>query len=173
MEQQTDNEPGILSQIIGTILLVGIVAVPVNFFIYRPLQVWMMAKATPQPPPTPVVVEPPPPSPQELQRGYAQDLAQDIVEKTLRSPSTASWVVRDVVAEQPPHYVVHIVVDAQNGFGATIRDSFLVALEVVDARNYKFQKFSAMIRSQDPPTPGQIATMKQANWPDAPVAPAK
>lgn len=110
--------------------------------------------------------KPPPPPPKDLKRDYARDLAQDMVSKMLRAPATARWVVTDVVAEQSPHYIVHVVVDAQNAFGGEVRDSYLTALEVVDSSNYKRKPYSSVIRCRNPPSKDEIWQMKNANWPE-------
>lgn len=54
--------------------------------------------------------------------------AKTLVEKHLKAPSTAEWVSARVLSAIPPRYMVHVVVDAQNTFGAQIRSSFLVAV---------------------------------------------
>lgn len=97
----------------------------------------------------------------------ATAIAKSMVSDKLRSPSTASWVVVQVVAEEYPHYVVHVVVDAQNAFGAAIRDSFLVAFEVVDSETgkYRFNEYLGMIKSSNPPTPTEVTAMRASNWP--------
>lgn len=98
----------------------------------------------------------------------AKSIAEDIVGRQLRAPSTASWVGTKVVAEQYPHYVVHVVVDSQNGFGAMIRDSFLTAFEITDMNDnsYRVKPFSSMIRSSNPPDRDGIRQMQDANWPE-------
>lgn len=99
-------------------------------------------------------------------------IAKTMVSDKLRSPSTASWVNVQVVAEEYPRYVVHVVVDAQNVFGAAIRDSFLVAFEVVDVETgkYRFNEYLALTKIANPPTPIDITAMRAANWPEKTAA---
>ncbi len=49
---------------------------------------------------------------------------QDAVRKQLRSPATAKFSEDRVVEEVGATHYVHGVVDAQNGFGATVRNKY-------------------------------------------------
>lgn len=55
--------------------------------------------------------------------------ARDFVRDTLRSPSTASFPQRGKVASHPGcAFTVSGQVDAQNGFGATVREYYSVTI---------------------------------------------
>jgi hypothetical protein len=58
--------------------------------------------------------------------------AISIAQESLRSPSTFQYISSDVLwtgrnKEKNPAYIVKVVYDAQNGFGATIRECSIVA----------------------------------------------
>lgn len=96
----------------------------------------------------------------------AQGAARSMVENGLKAPATAVYQSVNVVAEQPPHYIVHVVVDAQNSFGAQVRSSFLTAFELIDDnRRFQYKPTVALQESQNPPSEEEIALMKQMNWP--------
>lgn len=61
--------------------------------------------------------------------------AQDVVEQGLKSPSSAdfcSYREADVLDLGNNEYKISGWVDAQNGFGATIRTDFIVTLELTE-----------------------------------------
>lgn len=61
--------------------------------------------------------------------------AEDIVEQNLKSPSSAdfcSYTDADILNLGDNEYKISGWVDAQNGFGATIRTDFTVTLELTE-----------------------------------------
>lgn len=55
----------------------------------------------------------------------AEAAAQTFIEQSLRAPSTAKYSQTNVAYVGDNEYLVRTVVDAQNGFGAMIRQTFL------------------------------------------------
>lgn len=93
--------------------------------------------------------------------------ATQLVAERLKSPSTASYPKRAVVAKDSKgHYLIHVVADAQNSFGAHLRSSFLVAVRVTegDAKNFEYNANGVAVQeASDPPSVQEIALMKQLN----------
>lgn len=59
--------------------------------------------------------------------------AQTLVYENIKSPATAQWVSADILEkDEYGRYLVDVVLDAQNGFGALIRSGFIVALKSVE-----------------------------------------
>jgi len=56
--------------------------------------------------------------------------AQSAVSERLKSPSSADWISSKVLENSGSKYIIHLVVDAKNAFGASIRGSFCVALRL-------------------------------------------
>lgn len=76
----------------------------------------------------------PPPQPERLTENTAQAMAktlcEDRVEKSLRSPSTADFPFFDqAVYDGNRRATLASYVDAQNGFGATVRTNFVCVVE--------------------------------------------
>lgn len=64
--------------------------------------------------------------------GYALRTAQDGIKKKLKAPSTAEFPglrESEVTREGPDVFIVKSYVDAQNSFGAKIRNHFTVKVE--------------------------------------------
>jgi hypothetical protein len=97
----------------------------------------------------------------------AIDAAYDLLEKNLTSPATAQKISGEVVAKQPPYYLVHLVVDSQNEFAATVRTSALVSVELVGSgQQFKYNVLTAIQESSNPPLGIEIELVKQLNgWP--------
>jgi len=96
----------------------------------------------------------------------AIDAASELLEKNLTSPSSAKYVSRKVVAQSPPYYLVHLVVDSDNEFGTKVRSSVLVSIELVDSSRYKYNPLTSVQEANDPPLAIEIELLKQLNrWP--------
>ncbi|MBA9078958.1 hypothetical protein [Rufibacter quisquiliarum] len=102
---------------------------------------------------------------------YSCDGKQAIIEKTarervaerLKSPDTADFISAEIVGgTMDTAYVVHVVVDAQNDFGAKKRSSYLVALKQDGERLYWDQE-KAVQEAGVKPTKQEIALMAQIN----------
>lgn len=57
-----------------------------------------------------------------------QELAQKALLTKLKSPSTAKFVETKLLVNKKPYYIVYVSVDAQNSFGAVLRENYMVAL---------------------------------------------
>ena len=94
-----------------------------------------------------------------------------IIKKTLKSPSSFSlfsgyevWTGKD--ADGNPAHIVRIEYDAQNGFGATLRDCKLVAYNDKDG-DFEWRKNTAMDACAVPPLFDEakiIETLKERNF---------
>jgi hypothetical protein len=81
--------------------------------------------------------------------------ASEIIKKSLRSPSSFSLVSGKEVwsgknTEGNASYIVRVEYDAQNGFGATIRDCKLVAYNIKGDK-FEWRTNSAMEACEDKP----------------------
>lgn len=56
----------------------------------------------------------------------ASYVAQEIVTRRLKAPSTAKFVDNQAIERRGPYYIFYIQVDAQNPFGAMLRQGYLV-----------------------------------------------
>ncbi len=97
----------------------------------------------------------------------AIDAATQLVAQQLKAPSTAEYPTRSIVArDDKGDFLVHVVVDAQNTFGAVLRDSFLVAVTVKEADSdlFWYQPDGQAVQSaSDPPTTDEILAMERLN----------
>lgn len=59
--------------------------------------------------------------------------ARQIVLDRIKTPSTAKWPRIEIIEHSGPFYLVYVVVDAQNTYGAMIRESLIVAFTEIEA----------------------------------------
>lgn len=92
-----------------------------------------------------------------------ETMAYNVVKEELKSPDTAKEVHSQIVAsgdwnnDGNKEYIIHTVIDAKNGFNATVRSGYLVWIEKTGIfahrfRNsvpYKFSKASQEIYSSE------------------------
>lgn len=71
------------------------------------------------------------------EREVVTNAAKQTVKESLKSPSTAQFVDVTVLEQKGKKYLVRVVLDAQNAYGAMIRGSYIVILTVVDGSHYK------------------------------------
>ena len=111
-----------------------------------------------------------------LRNGPSTSEAEEILLKTLETPATAQFVSVELVDETPlgkgSHYTLtHIVVDAQNTFGALTRRSYCVIHWDVGTKYQWNGKFGVQ-KCGAPPTANEIAILKKLNdWPSRQGAP--
>jgi ankyrin repeat protein len=88
--------------------------------------------------------------------------AQTLISENLKSPGSARWVKSEVIAEDKyGRYLVDIVVDSQNSFGALLRDNFFVVLQSVSKDGkFTYLTFSPFIEYY--PKYGKDSDMKLA-----------
>ncbi|WP_256760365.1 toxin-antitoxin system YwqK family antitoxin [Cohnella sp. WQ 127256] len=92
--------------------------------------------------------------------------AKKIMEQNLASPSSAKWVSSDIVDQNEPYFMVHLVVDANNSFGVSVRTSMLVSVTMGSGNQYTYNPLTSVTESSDPPQDFEIMIMKQLNgWP--------
>jgi len=102
----------------------------------------------------------------------ATSAAKTLVYKNLKAPATARWASATVVARKPPRFVVHVLVDAQNSFGALIRSSYLVAVTLEGGEQFSFMPMSALQECSDPPSEAEVQAMSSLNgWDEPNTAP--
>ncbi|MCL4552529.1 MAG: hypothetical protein M1305_03095 [Candidatus Marsarchaeota archaeon] len=105
--------------------------------------------------------------PAPTQHGSASAIAcaKDLVSENLKAPATAKWQEETVVEKSGDKYLVFVVVDAQNSFGAMMRTRYLVYLRLLDNDQYKYIPSTPFIECSDPPTEDEISVMKgMAGW---------
>jgi hypothetical protein len=110
--------------------------------------------------------------------GYAaRSAAETLVSKYLRSPSTASFSDETILRTEGYFYLVHLAVDAQNAFGATIRGYYCVVVsfdkdDPLGAQGYHYNADYAV--QECPPEPDALtilAVMGLNHWPAPTPAP--
>lgn len=105
----------------------------------------------------------------------AVDCAKDLLLRNLKAPATANFISTKIVRPKLPKtgfYLVHLVVDSQNGFGALIRSSYLCAIEPLGGGKYNYSMHTPFIEALNPPLEYEIdlyATLLG----DPPVKPAE
>ncbi|BBI30923.1 MORN repeat-containing protein [Cohnella abietis] len=92
--------------------------------------------------------------------------AKKIMEKNLDSPSSAKWVSSDIVDQSDPYYMIHLVVEAKNSYGVTVKTSALVSVTMGSGNEFTYNQLTSISESSDPPQDFEILIMKQFNqWP--------
>jgi hypothetical protein len=93
--------------------------------------------------------------------------AKTLVLKRLKAPSTAKFSTTTVVASAHPHYLVHVVADAQNSFGAMIRGSWCAVIQLSKAAGeFTHNPMASVGECRNPPSADDILTFKHLNdWP--------
>lgn len=95
--------------------------------------------------------------------GKIQDKAEEFVKNTLKSPSTAKFVDNKMVYKKDHNYIVFVSVDAQNSFGATLRENYMVAF-TLDANNkLNWDDKFGMQKASPNPSPEEVAAMAVLN----------
>ncbi len=83
------------------------------------------------------------------QKGYLWGMAEDAVKNNLKSPSTAKFPFSYSSAEFKDlgdnEFEITSYVDAENGFGATIRNDFTVTIKVNDKYDEAQQGYGGQI----------------------------
>ncbi len=92
----------------------------------------------------------------------AETHAVDFLKKQLKAPATADVQNVTTIDGKNAHYVVHIVVDSENSFGAKIRGSYLVLVEVTSDTTYNTLPTSVQEVSRTP-TKEEIEIFKSIN----------
>lgn len=91
--------------------------------------------------------------------------ARNIVRQSLVAPSTAKFLKSDPVLTRDSWRLSLVVVDAQNQFGAMLRNTYCVVYEA-KGNEYTWRKSTAMSPCSDPPTAVEIDLAKSENhWP--------
>lgn len=101
----------------------------------------------------------------------ARNMARTLVQEGLLAPGTARWVSEEILdRDKYGRYLVHVVVDSQNAFGALLRGSFLVVLRVdLEAGGVRYNLNFGVQQVNNPPTKADIAVMKSLNnWDNPP-----
>lgn len=92
--------------------------------------------------------------------------AEKIVGETLLSPSSAKYSDERVIERKGNLFLVHLAVDAQNVYGAMIREYYLVVVELSDKGtfgSYFYKKSAAAQRFDRPPDDIGIHATKAVN----------
>jgi DNA-directed RNA polymerase subunit RPC12/RpoP len=89
-----------------------------------------------------------------------------IVKKYLKSPSTAQMVESNLIEHAGNKYLVFVAVDAQNSFGASLRESYLVTFKDEGGGKVSWKDLLSPYPCSDPPTSNEINAAKNLNdWP--------
>lgn len=93
----------------------------------------------------------------------AQKYAIDLVEKQLIAPATARFHKPKTLEHELNQHFIHVIVDAQNTYGALIRASYCVILRVdPNSENYAYGNF-AVSKCLNPPEKYEIEDLKIRN----------
>jgi hypothetical protein len=93
----------------------------------------------------------------------AKSHAKDIVRENLKAPSTAKFSTVTILEQKRGHYLLQVDVDAQNSFGAMIRNNFMVILFL---ENNTWKRNTAVCAVGEILYGEKLATFKVLNsWP--------
>lgn len=107
----------------------------------------------------------------QKEEAMARNMARTLVQERLLAPGTARWVAEKILErDKYGRYLVHVVVDSQNAFGAFLRGNFLVVLRVdLEAGGVRYNPNFGVQQVGNPPTKTEIAMMKSLNnWDNPP-----
>jgi hypothetical protein len=94
-------------------------------------------------------------------------VAREFIEKNLRAPSTADVNVR-ALTQSGDYAMFHVRVDAQNAFGAKVRENYCVAVVADASGDWGSVPPNGAQKCSDPPTLAEIAGVKRVSgWPGA------
>lgn len=101
-----------------------------------------------------------------------EDGAKVVLADTLEAPSSANYISFETVAKEGDWKMVHVVLDAQNSFGAMLRKSLCVTYRFEDG-HYKWLHDEGVQECGKPPSAEEIALLKRLNgWPGVQTASA-
>lgn len=90
---------------------------------------------------------------------------EQVVLETIDTPATAHFVSSNVIAREGAWRMVHVVVDAQNHFGAMLRKSLCVTY-FRDGTKIRWGNTFGVQECSKPPSDPEIALLKSLNnWP--------
>lgn len=96
----------------------------------------------------------------------AINAASTLLEQNLKSPSSMKYISRTVVDQSPPYYLVHLVVDSDNEFGAKVRTSVLASIELSTSDQFEYNPLTSIQEASTSPLPIEIDLAKRLNnWP--------
>jgi hypothetical protein len=91
--------------------------------------------------------------------------AQRIVLENIKAPATARFSEQRVMYRHGPHVAVRLAVDAQNSFGALIREHYCVFFEYIDcsAGQMNYSREAGFTTCGEWPTAAELATVAKLN----------
>jgi len=93
--------------------------------------------------------------------------ARTLVAEYLKAPSTAQYQSTKIIDQSGQYYLVYVIVDAQNSFGAMIRGNYLVCIELTEGNRFRFNPNFAVQECSSPPDEMIISMVKRLNgWPE-------
>ena len=93
--------------------------------------------------------------------------ARAVVLDNLKAPSTASFFETRVLEHRNKHYLVFVAVDAQNSFGAMIRNKFVCCVELAGGDKYYVNNQFGIQSVDGALTPEFLGVIKKVNhWPE-------
>ena len=99
--------------------------------------------------------------------------AKAVLEDTLDAPSSAHYISFDTVAKEGQWRMVHVVLDAQNPFGAMLRKSLCVTYRAEDG-HIKWRRDDGVQECGRHPSADEISSLKRLNgWPGVETASAE
>lgn len=96
---------------------------------------------------------------------WAKSYAIGLVEERLKAPATAQFHLPKIIEKELDQYLVHVIVDAQNTYGALIRSSYCVTLRIpLESDQYFYYKNTAVVECPNPPKESDIDHLKGLNY---------
>jgi hypothetical protein len=89
--------------------------------------------------------------------------AKALVDAKLKSPSQAKYISIDTVSSSEDWRVVHVIVDAPNGFGAMMRESYCVTFQHEAGGKWRYYADTAVLPCDRSPQPEEIGRIAKAN----------
>lgn len=91
--------------------------------------------------------------------------AKSEVMNHLIAPSTANFVSAKIIENKNSWYIVYVIVDAQNSFGASVRGGFLCCIEAIGKKRYNTIKNGTQTIGREDPSGYFLSLYKSTiNW---------
>jgi len=90
-------------------------------------------------------------------------IAKELTLRALKAPATAKFVATRTIERLGADRLVQVQVDAQNGFGALVRNNLCVTFTMGAGGRYTFRSGAYAQECSNPPTPTELELIKDAN----------
>jgi hypothetical protein len=107
------------------------------------------------------VINPNKPEPDE---DIARRIAAQHVKQVLSNPDAAKIKATKLLAADKLYYMFQVLIDAQNAFGATVRENFCVTVRINSNRtSYTYNEKYSIQKCSNPPSEDEIKVLRDLN----------